>query len=50
MGICRTAKDLLARALERISGSLFLTQERLDHFMGEDKFDQACVEWEKPAP
>ena len=37
---CRTAKDLLARALERISGSLFLTQERLDHFMGEDRFDK----------
>mmetsp|Transcript_32635 Transcript_32635/g.58426 ORF Transcript_32635/g.58426 Transcript_32635/m.58426 type:complete len:575 (+) Transcript_32635:340-2064(+) len=39
--VCKTrsAGDLMERALERIGGSLFLTQERLDHFQGDNRFD-----------
>jgi len=39
--VCKTrsAGDLLDRALERIGGSLFLNQERLDHFQADGRFD-----------
>jgi len=36
----RTAGDLLEKALQRIGGSLFLFRERLDHFKGENEFDE----------
>eukprot|EP00192_Tetraselmis_astigmatica_P003331 CAMPEP_0117665230 /NCGR_PEP_ID=MMETSP0804-20121206/9694_1 /TAXON_ID=1074897 /ORGANISM="Tetraselmis astigmatica, Strain CCMP880" /LENGTH=545 /DNA_ID=CAMNT_0005472619 /DNA_START=662 /DNA_END=2297 /DNA_ORIENTATION=+ len=40
--VCKSkhAGDLLARAIERIGGSLFLNQERLDHFNAANKFNE----------